>query len=260
MEYYRASGLSRIAISPFKGFKLGDLEFLSDYPEIKGVLLPEAGEIDIGGLHNLSDSLEFLLLAHSRQPLDLDAFPRLQELRADWHSKLRLPSDCESLRILELSGFKPKSRDLSSLQEMTSLEQLSIVRSTLTSLKGLGCFQVLRDLGLAYLSKLESIADIREIAGSNLEVLSFEKCKKIADHSEVRHLVALRVLKFNDCGEMPSIDFLTQMPNLEEFRFVDTDIVDGDLKPLVDLKQVGFFARKHYTHTPEQIEAIIQTN
>jgi hypothetical protein len=33
--------------------------------------------------------------------------------------------------------------------------------------------------------------------------------------------------------------------------------VDGDLKPLLRLKSVGFFKNKHYSHTPEEVDEII---
>ena len=44
------------------------------------------------------------------------------------------------------------------------------------------------------------------------------------------------------------------MPKLEDFRFVDTNVIDGDLSPLIRLKYAGFFDKKHYSHTREQIK------
>jgi protein phosphatase 1 regulatory subunit 7 len=120
-----------------------------------------------------------------------------------------------------------------------------------------GKFRNLKRLELAYLTKIESISAIEELMNTSIEVLDFLKCRKISDHDAVKCLASLKTLKFNDCGEIPNIRFLNEMCNLEEFRFVNTNVLDGDLSPLLKLKAVGFFAKKHYSHSPEDIDARI---
>ena len=47
-----------------------------------------------------------------------------------------------------------------------------------------------------------------------------------------------------------------------DFRFVDTNILDGDLTPIIDhpsLKSVGFFNKRHYNNTTETINAILES-
>lgn len=51
------------------------------------------------------------------------------------------------------------------------------------------------------------------------------------------------------CGETPTIGFLNDMPRLGEFRCVDTNVIDGDLGPLLRLKSVGSSTRST-TPTP----------
>lgn len=256
MAYYKASDLSRIAVSPFMGYSLSDLEFLKDYPYVRGVELPTAGKIDVSGLRYLA-GLEVLRIAESREALDLAQFEQLTRVGAEWHPKLRITEDCRRLRVLGLRKYKPTSKDLSELAELPALEDLSIVQSPLTSIRGVGRYRKLKRLELSYLTKLESIAGIEELSGSRLEILECEKCKKIRDHAAVRAVPSLRVVRFNDCGEIPSIGFLDDMPNLEDFRFVNTNVVDGDLRPLLRLKSVGFFKKKHYSHTPEEVDEIL---
>jgi len=43
------------------------------------------------------------------------------------------------------------------------------------------------------------------------------------------------------------------MPNLEDFRFMSTDISDGDMTPTIRLKYAAFSNKKHFSHTLEQI-------
>jgi hypothetical protein len=40
------------------------------------------------------------------------------------------------------------------------------------------------------------------------------------------------------------------MPELREFYFVGTEIIEGDLTPLLGLRHTGFFRKRHYSHTP----------
>jgi len=43
------------------------------------------------------------------------------------------------------------------------------------------------------------------------------------------------------------------MPNLEDFRFMSTDVIDGDLSPLKRLRYAAFVNKKHYSMTYEDI-------
>ncbi|MEW6747665.1 MAG: hypothetical protein AB1486_33455 [Planctomycetota bacterium] len=259
MAHYREQSLTRIAVDPLMGYALPDLEFLKDHRYVRGVNLPDAAKLNVSALRYL-DRLEYLLISDSKQPLDLTEFPQLREFRSEWHPKLRITPECRRLRVLHLRRYKPKTKDLSELAALPALEDLSIVQSPLTSIRGVGRYRLLKRLELSYLTKLESIAGIEKLNDSRLEILECEKCKKIRDHAVVRTVPSLRVVRFNDCGEIPSIGFLDDMPNLEDFRFVNTNVVDGDLRPLLRLKSAGFFKKKHYSHTPEEVDEILAAN
>lgn len=257
MAYYQQHGLSHIAVIPFRGFTGTSLDFLRDYPEVRGIALSDAAKIGITGLRFLEQSLKDLGVGDNRQALDLSRFPKLEVFSGDWHPKLRISDDCTSLRGLYLSRYRPKSKNLTELADLPALEQLALVQSPLTSIEGIGRFGRLTRLELAYLTKLESVAALEELADGRLDFLHCDVCKKIRDHGSVTKVPSLRVVRFNGGGEIPSIGFLDDLPHLEEFRFVDTNVIDGDLRPLLRLKSVGFFNKKHYSHTPEQVDALI---
>jgi hypothetical protein len=169
---------------------------------------------------------------------------------------MRISEACTSLRLLDLSRYRPKSRDLTGLPAL-AVEDLTLVQSPLRTIDGIERFTGLRRLELSYLTRLERIGAVAGLAGGRLERLECLKCRKIRDHAAVRAADSLKVLRFNACGDIPSIAFLNEMPNLEEFRFVHTNVLDGDLTPLLRLKAAGFFAKKHYSHKPEEVAAII---
>lgn len=257
MDFYQRQGLSRIALSRFVGFYGENLDFLKDYPGVRGVWLSDLDRIDISGLLSLEDSMESLRLGDNLQPLDLSRFRNLEEFRGRWHPHLLITDKCQRLRVLSIDNYKPRSKDLTELAELPGLVDLSLVQSPLISIKGVGRFSHLERLELSYLTKLESIAAIGELKNGRLEILDCDVCRKMRDHEAVKEASSLRVVKFNDCGEIPSIDFLGKMPNLKEFRFVGTNITDGNLSSLLRLDSVGFFKKKHYSHTPEEVDAII---
>ncbi len=255
IAFARQQGSLRIALAPYMGFEGHDLEFLADHPDVRGVTLANLDDADVGGLRFLEGSLESLHLGENRQPIDFSRFPHLERLQTVWHPGLTIES--ASLRALVVHKYKPKTKDLQALPSLPALDDLALTQSPIETLRGIGRFPNLGRLFLGVMSKLGSIADIAELADGRLEILECHGCRKMADHEAVRKVRSLRVLRFNNCGEIPNLGFLDDLPHLGEFRFVDTNIADGDLRPLLRLESVGFFKKKHYSHTPEEVDAII---
>ncbi len=258
MNYYRQHNLDGIGISPFNGYQNDEIEFLKEHRYVKGIVLPYAKAIDISPIKKL-DELTYVSIAENKQAIDLAIFPKLEEIRIEWHSKMLISDKCKNLRLLSLRRYKPKTKDLMALSNLLNLEDLAIVQSPLTTIRGIHRFPKLKRLELSYLSKLESIAALVELENSALEILECEKCRNVHDYESVRCLKNLKVLKLNDCGDIANISFLNEMPAIEEFRFVKTNVLDGNIQPCLRLKKVGFFAKKHYSHTPEEVDAVIRS-
>jgi hypothetical protein len=255
MEVYRDQHIEGVGLSPHKGFKLAHLGFLSDYPDVIGVALPYSEKIDIGGLAALRN-LRYLSIAGNRQELDLGAFKNVEELRIDCHAKLRMPPRLASVRELLLRGYKADGKDLSRLPECPKLTRIELVQGNVEDLEGIQRFSAIESAEFSYLKALKEIAALKYLR--NLTDLRFATCKRVADYSTTRNMRELRALRIIDCGEVPSISFLNEIPKLEEFRFVKTKVMDGDMSALLRLKKVGFLPSKKYTHTPAQVEATIR--
>ena len=63
----------------------------------------------------------------------------------------------------------------------------------------------------------------------SLPKIQINTSKKFSPKKDFFELRNLKVLCLNACGPLDNLRFLKQMPNLLDFRFVDTKIVDGDL-------------------------------
>lgn len=253
LSYYREHRIERLAINASRGYLGHDLEFVRRHPYLTElvVVAPVGRRFDLEPLCALK-GLRYLVL-NDPSPLVLSRFERLESFYGIWDAGMDL-SGCRELRSLSLSKYNAEGA-LETLPAMPSLQQLELVDSKLQTLKGVERFATLRSLVLAHLGRLTSLVGIEALEA--LEVLDCDACRRLVDHSRVASLVHLRKLQFNDCGSMPSLAFLSQLPHLERFAFVDTNIVDGDLRPVLRLNSVGFFMKKHYSHSPEQVDALI---
>jgi hypothetical protein len=87
--------------------------------------------------------------------------------------------------------------------------------------------------------------------------LHINTSKKFDFTNELIQLEKLKVLCLNACGPLDNLDFLKYFPNLIDFRFVNTNILDGNLMPILEhptIRTVGFLNKKHYNFKDEKLK------
>jgi protein phosphatase 1 regulatory subunit 7 len=257
LAYYAAEAIDELAISPSRGYRAPDLEPLRGRAELRALTIvsPPAYDFDVGplvGLPNLRS-----LTASFPIHVPLSSWPRLELFRGYWTKTLRL-EEARGLCTLDLSGYKPKSKDLSELPSLPLLVDLALVQANVTSLAGLSAqLPQLERLKLTYMRALGSIAEVARLPA--LDTLYCDVCRKLADApAALSGHPRLRVVALNDCGALPDLQFVRTMPRLDDFRFVNTNVVDGDLTPLIGLANAGFLPKRHYSHTPEALRALLR--
>lgn len=152
-----------------------------------------------------------------------------------------------------------KVNALSLIPASDKLLYLEINWCNLENFQGIEKYPNLKRLELHYCTKLISDQGILPLANT-LEWLHINQSKKLEEVTEFDRLKELRVLCLNNCGPIPSIDFIRKLPNLIDFRFVDTNILDGDLTPLIEhpsLRNTGFLNKRHYNYSSEKIEELL---
>jgi protein phosphatase 1 regulatory subunit 7 len=250
MEFFKKNHLKRIWISRFHGYT-DNIDFLKEYDFLKEVILK--GPFDISGLYALND-LEFLSYENlnPNQVLDLGCFKKITTCGLDLKSKVRNLNSLTKVKDIRLFHYTVKEKDLTGLDNLKQLESLFISMSNVESLKGIEAFEKLKYIEFHYLRNLTQIQAVASLSDT-LEFLTFGNAKKITDFESVTALKKLKTLGFNSCGSIPSIKFINDMPNLEDFRFMSTVIADGDMTPTIRLKYAAFSNKKHFSHTLEQI-------
>ena len=135
------------------------------------------------------------------------------------------------------------------------IDELRIIHSNIINLDGLEVPN-LNDFELSYCKQLKNIKFNSEHK-KNLKTLEINCCKKIENYEILSELENLEKLIISDSAPIPSLKFIQKMPNLKFLSFVNTNILDGDLSSLINLKYAGFDNKRHYSHKMEEIKKLI---
>lgn len=235
--------------SGLKVFGISGLSFLKDFPMLLYLEIVDQEKIDMRPLDCLSN-LRGLRVESPGNGIDFSCFPHLEGFSGDWHPDNCNLSLARELRHIHVWHFKPRSNDLHDLSDMTRLERLVIAQTNIGSVDGLQTLEDLRYLEIHYASHLRSLAafagdkvDIREIEFSNI--------KKVESYEPLTAIRKLRRLIISDCAPMDNLKWTSGMNYLDIFTFVNTNVKDGDLSPLLELpaiQYVGTMDKRHYNH------------
>ena len=172
-------------ISPYHGYYLKDVDFLSACGHVKGIHM-QVGFDNYEGLYGLPCLTNLSVIFPN-----LIEFPRLRhlsDLATDWGEEIDdFLFAAKSIRRLWLRGYKPRSRGLERMYLLPQVERLHIVGSPIYSISGLQSVVELKALGLSYCSKLQEIHALGCLT-SSLEELQLDHCKAITDFLVVKEL------------------------------------------------------------------------
>lgn len=246
IEYAIEKKITRIAIDSHSGYTLKNVDFLKKTNFFTGITIPDES-IEISGIYN-SIGLKYLSLANGKQGVDLTKFPLLEECSIDWNNKIIGLDYNVSIKRLSIWKFKPKLKDFTVLKGCKDVEYFHFTESNIESFKGIEVFKSLIQLEGYYLPKLISL-DFLNLISSQLKVLILDNCKNLKKHETIlTNMEHLEKLILGDCGELESINFINSLDRLRFFSFVNTNVLDGNLTPILRLEYAGFSNKKHFSH------------
>jgi len=147
-----------------------------------------------------------------------------------------------------VNNFKPKNRCFDSFSAITTAIFLELNLSNIHSFHGISNLGPIKRLELFYCTKLEKDDGLSELK-DDIEWLHINQSKKFSANEDLLKLKKLKVLCLNSCAPLENLQFLKEFPELVDFRFVNTDVLDGDLTPLLEhprLLNAGFRNKRHY--------------
>ena len=251
IDALNGQGVDGVGISLYKGYKLDNIEFIRNNEVLadKGVVLPFGKDIDISALSDVK-TLKFLTVIGNREFRNFSEYIELEDLRVECHLGTVLPNANSNLEMLYLQNYKPKCRNLTSLNCYPNLIDLEINQGNILDMDGIKKLSALRKLSLFNIRSMQNIDAIVESEISHVHIDGSKNIQNIELFAESKNIKTLRLI---NCGKIKSLDFIKRFHSLEELRFVKTYIEDGDMTPLFGLKSVGFLKEKGYSHTPEQV-------
>jgi len=279
-ELLLQSKITSIAIYSWED-RESDLSFLTRFTEqIRFLALLDESIEDRSAL-NLLVNLEALSIEGTVDRIDFSRLGRLQECMIEDARSPRNIGACPALQDLTLRSVKKVEdfalfavlhrltkllldsvplRSLHHIERLQTLRELHLVQCRrLESLEGIEQTHI-EELWLDYLPRIHSIAPLTKL--STLRKLEISSCKQIEDLERIAESSSLETLWIMTGREIPSLAFLCSMENLRDFRTFGTKIVDGNLGLLLalpKLEQVVIHRHmRHYSHTEEQLNAILQ--
>ncbi len=255
IEYINFSKIKQIDIVKYFGYKLTNIDFIKDL-DLSHIHIWDTEISSISPIY--SEQLIDLRLTDikTKDTVDFSLLPNLRKCSIDGKIKKTNLHKSPNLKSLHLWHFNTKGKNLSELPFVPNLESLSIDWGNFTSFSGLVRLPMLQKLELEYCTKLENIEGV-EVLSKTLKFFAIHKSTKLSNAEHIITLPNLESLRLNSCGKLNSLNFLNMLNKLEDFRFVDTIVEDGDLSILLkhpSIKTVGFFNKKHYSHKDKEVE------
>ena len=174
----------------------------------------------------------------------------------DFKTKYKSADNFAKAEYAILWHFKQSGLSFDSLTPSDKLLYLELNWANILNLLAIERFENLKRLELHYCTKLESDIGI-ETLKNTIEFLHINQSKKFTFTKNLLELKKLKVLRLNSCAPIDNLKFLKNFPNLIDFRFVNTNVIDGDLTPIIKhptIRTVGLSNKRHYNFTDSQLE------
>ncbi|MDR1315258.1 MAG: hypothetical protein LBK13_00170 [Spirochaetales bacterium] len=166
----------------------------------------------------------------------------------------------QSKKYIILWYYACNGNDFINFPINNKLDYLELNWANNKSFRGIENIRGIKRLEVHYCTKLENDFGLSSLQ-ETIEWLHIDKSKKFEISSELLSLKKLKVLCLNSCGTIASLDFLENFPDLIDFRFVDTNILDGNLKPIIEhpkLSNAGFIDKRHYNYKSNDLKMLIK--
>jgi len=211
------------------------LEYLDIYGIIDATLLPPISRLK-------------LLRVHSKSLIELVKFPNLEVISTNTPNQLIGIDKLKKIKSVTIIGrSEPCSQKvLDEVGAIRTIDTLNIQRSVMRDLSFLRNVPNLQVLILMQNARLLNI-DSLESSTKALTCLKIIRSSKIESFSRLSSLPSLEYLYIDTCNKISDLSFIYDLPKLRAAVFAQTNILDGNLTPLMKLDYgVAIPIKSHY--------------
>jgi Leucine-rich repeat (LRR) protein len=219
------------------------IDFLPELPALRYIEIMSISLNDLSPLENLRQLEGLRMTAVKAKRFSLAELRQLTELSISWKPGYRDIEACEKLENIWISHWAWE--DLSPLRLMKKLQKLRIATGRLRRFSPV-THKKLQALGLYLLKNLEDIEEFSELVA--LQHLELKGKSRVKSYEAIGRISSLRTLKLENIP-VKNLAFVRSLALLEDFRYYEGIIEDGDLSPLDSLQKlrcVRFQDRRHY--------------
>lgn len=214
----------------------------------QAIVIPDPQAFDLVLIRDLPN-LKSLRLGIGAKGYSIEKMTGLESLMCGpwlprWGAKERLEELC-------INGTP---RRFMEMQSLPSVRELRLRGGACEGLDGVEQWEGICELRISRMSGLRSVEPVSRMP--RLEDLWVEGCKRIHDWDALAVAKRLRTIVLGKV-HMATIGWVRKCKSLEEIRFADVDIEDGNVEHLEVLDRVKFLDKKKYSHTCEEINARI---
>jgi hypothetical protein len=195
------------------------------------------------------NSLKGLFINEHTKPkpkVNLSNFPNLRMFSCDWNPKILNIGTLHKLKQFHLFLYKPKSKDLTELSTLKSLENLKLGSGNYESLKGLDKLKKLKTLRI-YSNRF--VKTDEDVILESVEELYIGSCKSY-DHNFYKNFPNLKILDIDSSIPIKSLKpILDNLKKLEDLNVHACNIIEEDIsywKDYKNIKSLNFRNRKHF--------------
>lgn len=206
---------------------------------------------------------------------DLSSFKKLEFLRMEGKCETNIPfSSLSSLQTIYLNYNQKSCTSIFECKQLENIfidncsetsskaftnlrnaKRIGLIKSKIYEFEAINNMPHLEHFGIGYNSKMESLSWLKD--NNSLRSLGIQNCKKIKDWEEIGTLRKIERIIIENCGEIPSLDFLKNLGSLKEIRLIgSTSIGDGKVKELLQLPKLKHLfvpIKKEYDITLEEL-------
>ncbi|WP_397363376.1 hypothetical protein [Olleya sp. R77988] len=183
---------------------------------------------------------------NKKPKVDLSNFPELTWFSCNWNPKITNIGELHKLKQFNLFLYKPKSKDLTELATLKSLENLKLGSGNYESLKGLDKLKNLKTLRI-YSNRF--VKSDESVILESVQELYIGSCKSY-DHNFYKSFPNLKTLDIESSIELESLKpILDNLKNLKEINICGTKVLEEENTYWKDYKNITMFNfnnRKHH--------------
>lgn len=248
LDMILGNDIVELELNDGKGWISSELDFLEKLGHLISFSIIDFGIKDIMPIHYLKNLEELHVSTYCESKIDFSVFPSLKECSFEWRKGSESIFQCRSVHNLFINNYSSNGED--NFQNFSNLEVLGLLNSSIKDFESIGRLKKLKSIRFGNLKNLSTLDWIKNLI--DLEEVVFQRCRKIEKLDDLFGLFKLLKVHIINCDKIQSIQGIEHLQNLEEFLFYEsTNVLDGDLKPLMQLpklKKVSFQNRRHYNH------------